>query len=85
MIACEAIQPHHLQRRAAIYLRQSSPQQVLHHKESLKLQYALRERALQYGWAESDIDVIDTDLGVTGSSRPSAFVSTEHGRATARR
>lgn len=68
MITCEAIQPHHLQRRAGVYLRQSSPQQVLHHKESLKLQYALRERALHYGWAESAIDVIDTDLGVTGSS-----------------
>ncbi|MFH1264431.1 MAG: site-specific recombinase, partial [Planctomycetota bacterium] len=68
MITCEVIHPHHLQRRAAVYLRQSSPQQVLHHTESLKLQYALRERALQYGWAQSAIDVIDTDLGVTGSN-----------------
>lgn len=68
MITCEIIQPQHLQRRAAVYLRQSSPQQVLHHTESLKLQYALRERALQYGWAENAIDVVDTDLGVTGST-----------------
>ena len=68
MITCEVIQPHHRERRAAVYLRQSSPQQVLHHTESLKLQYALREHALQYGWAENDIDVIDTDLGLTGSS-----------------
>ncbi len=68
MTASEAIQPHHHQRQALIYLRQSSPQQVLRNAESLKLQYALRDRAAQYGWEAGAIHVIDTDLGVTGSS-----------------
>jgi DNA invertase Pin-like site-specific DNA recombinase len=57
-----------LQRQALIYLRQSSPQQVLSHQESLKLQYALRDRAGAYGWELDKIQLIDTDLGLTGSS-----------------
>jgi DNA invertase Pin-like site-specific DNA recombinase len=68
MTVSETIQPHHHQRQALIYLRQSTPQQVLKHAESLKLQYGLRERAGQYGWESDAIHIIDTDLGVTGSS-----------------
>jgi DNA invertase Pin-like site-specific DNA recombinase len=64
----ELIQPHHLQRQAIVYLRQSSPQQVLNHQESVRLQYALRERARDCGWDVSNIHLIDADLGVTGSS-----------------
>jgi DNA invertase Pin-like site-specific DNA recombinase len=64
----EHIQPQHLQRQALVYLRQSSPQQVLNHQESRKLQYALRDRARDCGWPENAIHVIDADLGVTGSS-----------------
>ena len=41
------IQPRHLDRRAVIYVRQSSPNQVLNNQESRRLQYALRERAAQ--------------------------------------
>ena len=48
-------------RRAAVYVRQSSPDQVLHHKESKRLQYALAERAWQLGFA--DVRIIDDDLG----------------------
>jgi DNA invertase Pin-like site-specific DNA recombinase len=48
-----------------IYIRQSSPQQVIGHQESLRLQYDLRQRAVACGWAESAIDLIDTDLGQT--------------------
>ena len=40
----ELIQPHHLSRQALIYVRQSSPGQVVNHKEGLELQYALQER-----------------------------------------
>ena len=68
MTTSELIQPHHRQRQAIVYLRQSSPQQVLNHRESLKLQYALQGRAVECGWDKSDIHIIDTDLGISGSS-----------------
>lgn len=71
MTTSETIQPHHHKRQALVYLRQSSPQQVLKNAESLKLQYALPERAGQYGWEASTIQVIDTDLCLTGSSTAS--------------
>src|SRR5580698_2851698 len=64
----EIIQPSHRQRQALIYIRQSTPGQVKNHAESLRLQYALRERALGYGWPADAIEVIDTDLGLTGRS-----------------
>ena len=64
----ETIQPAHLSRLAVVYVRQSSPHQALANKESLKLQYALQDRAGLAGWPASQIRVIDTDLGRTGSS-----------------
>ncbi len=66
MISSDLITPAHLSRRAAVYIRQSSPQQVISHQESLRLQYDLRQRATACGWPESAVDVIDTDLGLTG-------------------
>jgi DNA invertase Pin-like site-specific DNA recombinase len=48
---------------AVVYVRQSSRQQVLEHRESTRLQYALVERAAGLGWARSRIVVIDDDLG----------------------
>lgn len=54
-----------LRRRAVVYVRQSSPGQVLHHLESQRLQYGLVERARQMGFAE--VQAIDDDLGRTGS------------------
>jgi DNA invertase Pin-like site-specific DNA recombinase len=68
MITSDLIQPSHLQRRAMIYVRQSSPSQVRNNRESPRLQYALQARAIEYGWHERDIRVIDSDLGITGSS-----------------
>src|SRR5436190_16357320 len=65
MTSSELITTAHLNRRAVIYVRQSSPQQVISHQESLRLQYDLRQRALACGWPETAIDVIDTDLGQT--------------------
>jgi DNA invertase Pin-like site-specific DNA recombinase len=41
---------------------------VVSNQESLRLQYALRQRARELGWHEADIDVIDADLGLSGSS-----------------
>ena len=64
----ELIQPTHLKRKAVVYIRQSTPHQVVNNQESLRLQYALRERACELGWHEADIDVIDADLGLSGAS-----------------
>lgn len=66
MTTSELVQAHHLSRQAVIYIRQSSPNQVLTHQESLRLQQALWQRAEQLGWAAADILVIDTDLGQSG-------------------
>ena len=64
----ELVKPHHLQRRAVIYVRQSTPHQVLTNQESLRLQYALQGRARALGWHEADIEVIDSDLGTSGAA-----------------
>jgi DNA invertase Pin-like site-specific DNA recombinase len=61
----ELIKPHHLDRRAVVYVRQSTPHQVLSNQESLRLQYALCQRALELGWREADIEVVDADLGLS--------------------
>jgi DNA invertase Pin-like site-specific DNA recombinase len=66
MTTSELVQAHHLSRQAVIYIRQSSPNQVLTHQESLRLQQALWQRAEQLGWAPANILVIDADLGQTG-------------------
>jgi DNA invertase Pin-like site-specific DNA recombinase len=56
----------HRDRAALIYLRQSSMAQVREHTESTRSQYALADKAATLGWARSDIEVIDTDLGISG-------------------
>lgn len=68
MFASEKITKTHLTRTAIIYIRQSTPHQVLNHQESLKLQYALRERALSLGWRNDDIEIVDSDLGLTAAT-----------------
>jgi DNA invertase Pin-like site-specific DNA recombinase len=68
MIRSELITPHHLARKAIIYIRQSTPQQMLSNQESLRLQYALQQRALDLGWRSDDIEIIDADLGLTAAS-----------------
>src|ERR1700726_5103342 len=57
----EKIKPHHLERKAMLYVRQSSAYQVAHNVESQKLQYAMQQRLRELGWRE--IEVIDEDLG----------------------
>ena len=54
----------HLARRACVYIRQSTPDQVQHNLESQRRQYGLVDRARALGWG--DIDVIDDDLGISG-------------------
>jgi DNA invertase Pin-like site-specific DNA recombinase len=63
MPTSDLIQPRHLTRRAAIYVRQSSPHQVLTNTESQRLQYAMRQRACELGWHEQDVLIVDDDTG----------------------
>lgn len=67
----EKVRPHHLSRKAMLYVRQSSPSQVLRNEESTRLQYGMRKRLGDLGWRE--IDVVDEDLGRSAAesgSRP---------------
>jgi DNA invertase Pin-like site-specific DNA recombinase len=64
----ELITPQHLARKAVLYIRQSTPHQVLSHQESLRLPYALGERARQLGGPAEAIAIIDDDRGLTAAS-----------------
>ena len=68
MSTSELVTSLHLQKKALIYIRQSTPHQQISNQESLRLQYALRERAQGLGWHAKDVEVIDADLGLTGAS-----------------
>jgi DNA invertase Pin-like site-specific DNA recombinase len=57
-----------LKRSAFIYVRQSTPRQVLEHTESTARQYALRKRAVALGWQDDQVITIDSDLGQSGAS-----------------
>ena len=69
----EKVQSHHLERKAIVYVRQSSAHQVMHNRESRALQYAIRERLGQLGW--SRIEAIDEELGrsASGSTEREGF------------
>ena len=69
----EKVRSQHLERKAILYVRQSSQYQVIHNLESQKLQYAMEARLRQLGWCE--IEVIDEDLGrsAAGSVLRSGF------------
>lgn len=64
----EKISDEHLQRLAIVYVRQSTQQQVLEHRESAARQYALANRAVELGWPSAAVEVIDEDQGHSGSS-----------------
>jgi len=57
----------HLSRLAIVYLRQSTPGQVEHNRESTDRQYALAAKARDLGWPEESVVIIDEDLGLSGS------------------
>jgi DNA invertase Pin-like site-specific DNA recombinase len=61
------VKPTHTHRAAVIYVRQSSPAQVEHHRESTERQYALVHRAIELGWPRDQVTIIDDDLGLSGS------------------
>ncbi len=68
MTTSELITSQHLARKAIIYVRQSTPHQALSHQESLRLQYALEQRAVGLGWRPEDVVVVDADIGVSAAS-----------------
>jgi DNA invertase Pin-like site-specific DNA recombinase len=68
VITSELVTPSHRARKAIIYIRQSTPHQVLSNQESLQLQYALEQRALNLWWQPDDIEIIDADLGLTAAA-----------------
>ena len=57
------IAARHLERQAVVYVRQSTPGQLRNHPESTARQYALAERAREFGWPEHRVETIDADLG----------------------
>ena len=54
----------HLSRAAYVYVRQSTPGQLINNPESRRRQYALAERAKALGWR--NVVVVDEDLGHSG-------------------
>ena len=59
------ITEQHRSRKAIVYLRQSSPRQVVENQQSQRLQYAMADRARQLGFEH--IETIDCDLGRSAS------------------
>ncbi len=66
--ANQKVTSEHLRRNAYLYIRQSTPRQVLENTESAKRQYALRQRAVALGWPMEQIIVVDSDQGHSGAS-----------------
>ncbi len=62
------VRDHHLDRKAIVYIRQSSPQQVAEHKESTARQYALADVAMALGWPRDRAEIIDADQGRTAQT-----------------
>jgi DNA invertase Pin-like site-specific DNA recombinase len=59
----QRITRQHLERRAVVYVRQSSPDQVRNYTESRRVQLGLRDRAIAMGWRCPV--VIEDDLGLS--------------------
>lgn len=61
------VQDEHREKTAYVYLRQSTMGQVRHHQESTERQYALKDKALNLGWTQDKIQIVDRDLGISGT------------------
>jgi len=57
----------HLQRAAYVYIRQSTPGQVEHNRQSTARQYALADKGRKLGWPKEQVVIVDEDLGLSGS------------------
>ena len=55
------ISAEHLKRKAYLYIRQSTIQQVINNSESTRRQYELKVQAVVLGWPRERIEVIDSD------------------------
>src|SRR3954471_23401063 len=66
--ATSKIRDRHHDRLAMVYVRQSSPQQVLENRESRERQYALAPFAQRLGWAAERVMIVDEDQGRSGKS-----------------
>jgi DNA invertase Pin-like site-specific DNA recombinase len=62
------VQSTHLARKAIVYIRQSTAQQVLNNRESSARQYALDRRAVQLGWPAECVTIVDEDQGLSGQT-----------------
>jgi hypothetical protein len=67
------VQDQHRAKLAIVYVRQSSPHQVLEHRESRELQYALADHAVALGWPRERVLVIDEDQGQSGKRTARGF------------
>ncbi len=68
MSSHQKITERHRQRRAVVYVRQSTLVQVERNTESAQRQYALRDRAIDLGWPAASVLVVDEDTGRSGAS-----------------
>jgi DNA invertase Pin-like site-specific DNA recombinase len=68
LLATHKIRPEHFARLALIYIRQSTLAQVLKNTGSKARQYNLVQYALDLGWTQEQIVVIDQDQGLSGAS-----------------
>jgi len=64
----DKIQPHYLERLAMVYVRQSSPTQLRHNRESRQRQQNLEQRARDLGWPEERVRVLAEEKAKSGSS-----------------
>ena len=67
LLTIDKVTALHRSRDAYVYVRQSTPTQIVQHTESLARQYELRERAVTLGWPAHQVVVIDADLGRSGA------------------
>jgi DNA invertase Pin-like site-specific DNA recombinase/predicted DNA-binding transcriptional regulator AlpA len=67
LLTTDKVTASHRSRDAYVYVRQSTPSQMVQHTESLARQYELRERAVALGWPAHQVVVIDADLGRSGA------------------
>jgi len=64
----EKISDKHRQRLAVVYIRQSSPGQVKNHPESYRVQKRLANRAVELGWCDGKVQIIEGDLGTSAAT-----------------
>ncbi len=62
------ISARHLERCAYVYVRQSTHKQVRDNHGSRENQYALLERAVELGWHEERVRIVDDDQGVSAKN-----------------